>query len=158
MSARIEHADAIEGLRAAAPGLGQAMADFMALAFTGPKVDIVTRELVRIYSGQQSHCTYCSNTRVQGALKRGMDEAMVAQIADFEHSELDDRQKAALRLAQAFLLDPTGLTDQDRAELRQHYRADQLAELILDLIRLRPGSKMHIAAGLDEDIPDIVLV
>lgn len=145
-------------LTAAAPALGAAVVDFMSLAFSGSKVDIVTREMVRIYSGRQSNCRYCSNTRVRGAVERGLDESMVAKIDGFEHSDLTDRQQAALRLAQSFLNAPDGFTAADQQALLAHFRRDQVAELVLDLIRLRPGSKLHIATGMDDGHADLIVI
>jgi hypothetical protein len=35
--------------------------------------------------------------------------------------------------------------------LRTRYTAKQIAELILDLVRLRPGPKLVVAAGMEPD-------
>ncbi len=158
MSPRIEETDAMAALSAAAPALGAAVVDFMSLAFSGSKVDIVTREMVRIYSGRQSNCQYCSNTRVRGAVERGLDESMVAKIEGFENSDLTDRQKVALRLARSFLIDPARFGSADQQALLAHFRVDQVAELVLDLIRLRPGSKLHIATGMDDGHADLIVI
>jgi alkylhydroperoxidase family enzyme len=131
-----------------APDLAQAFAGFQAASITGPKVDIVTKEMVRILSGQLSHCGTCRNLRVQVAVDRGLDETTVAKLEHFEDSDLSDRHKAALRYAKAFLIDPESFDDAARAALMEHFRADQIAELTLDLIRLRPGSKLAVASGI----------
>jgi alkylhydroperoxidase family enzyme len=150
--------DASAALTNAAPELGAAMSAFMAASLRGAKVDIVTRELVRIYSGQASNCRFCRNLRIRGALDRGLDEEMVAKVSHFETSDLSDRHKAALRLAQAFLVDPVLFDATAQADLRVHFRADQIAELILDLIRLRPGSKLSIACGTDAEQDELVVI
>ena len=93
------------GLADVAPELHTAMMNFMAVAYPG-KVDIVTRELVRIYSGRESHCRICRNFRLRVAIDRGFDESMVEQMDDLESSDLAPHQKAALRLAHDFLGDP----------------------------------------------------
>jgi alkylhydroperoxidase family enzyme len=134
------------------------MSAFMAASLVGAKVDIVTRELVRIYSGRASNCRFCRNLRITGAVERGLDEDMVAKLDDFEHSDLSDRHKAALRLAHAFLHDPTSFDGSMQADLLVHFRSDQIAELILDLIRLRPGSKLSIAAGTDAEVDRLVTI
>ncbi|MET0143571.1 MAG: carboxymuconolactone decarboxylase family protein [Ilumatobacteraceae bacterium] len=158
MTVRIDEATANAALTAVAPELGTAVTDFMRLAYTGSTVDVVTRELVRIYSGQQTRCRFCSNTRVRGAVERGMDETVVAKVEDFEHSDLPERQRAALRLARSFLLDPAAFGPDDLTALAVHFGPDQIAELVLDLIRLRPGSKLHIATGMDEDVAERILL
>ena len=145
------------GLEDVAPALGQAYNAFFAASMTGAKVDIVTKEMVRILSGQLSHCGVCRNTRVRVAVDRGLDESTVAKFDHFEDSDLSDRHKAALRYARAFLVDPESFDDAARAELLAHFRPDQIAELTLDLIRLRPGSKMAVASGIS-DVDGLVFI
>jgi alkylhydroperoxidase family enzyme len=134
------------GLEDVAPQLHAAMMNFMAVAYPGT-VDIVTRELVRIYSGRESHCRICRNFRLRVAIDRGFDEAMVGQMDDLDHGDLAPHQKAALRLARDFLGDPAAFDADARAELLAHFRPEQVAELVLDLVRYRPGSKLTVVAG-----------
>lgn len=136
------------GLGDVAPGLGQAMVTLMQVAYPG-KVDLVTRELVRIYSGRESHCTICRNLRLNAAIDRGFDEQMVAHLDDLDPDALAPHQRAALRLAQAFLGDPRSFTADDRAALLEHFTAEQIAELVLDLVRFRPGSKLTVVSGTE---------
>lgn len=136
------------GLTDVAPRLGKAMLTMMAVAYPG-KVDLVTRELVRIYSGRVSHCRICRNLRLRAAIERGFDESMVDEMDDLTTSTLDDRQKSALRLAHAFLGDPASFDAAARRELVAHFTPEQIAELLLDLVRFRPGSKLTVAAGTE---------
>jgi AhpD family alkylhydroperoxidase len=158
MSDRLSGQDPIEVLTATVPGLGQAFTAFFAASLQPAKIDIVTRELVRIYSGRQSHCNYCQSVRARAALDRGLDDDMVAQLDDFEHSTLSARHKSAIRFAHAFLVDPTSFGPDARADLLTHFRPDQVAELVLELIRLRPGSKLTIASGTDIDAVELVVL
>lgn len=137
------------------PRLGKAMMAMMAVAYPG-KVDLVTRELVRIYSGRESHCRICRNLRLRAAIERGFDEAMVGQMDDLDGSTLDDRQKAALRFTHAFLGDPHSFGAADQRELLAHFTPEQIAELLLDLVRFRPGSKLTVAAGTEPPIEELV--
>jgi alkylhydroperoxidase family enzyme len=146
------------GLGEAAPELGKAFSHMAQVATGSAKVDIVTRELVRIYSGQLAHCSICRNMRVTVAVDRGLTEDVVAQLADFEHSDLSDRHKAAVRYAHAFLVDPASFDEAAQAELQRHFRPDQIAELTLDLVRLRPGSKMTVATGTEPAHDDLIFV
>jgi alkylhydroperoxidase family enzyme len=136
------------GLSDVAPELGEAMMNFMAVAYPG-KVDLVTRELVRIYSGRKSECRICRNYRLRAAIDRGFEESMVDQIDNLEASTLEPRQKAALSLAHAFLDDPSVFDEGAQRELLRHYTPEQVAELVLDLVRLRPGSKLTVVAGTE---------
>lgn len=144
-------------LAEAAPRLWDAWSTFQAVAYPG-KVDIVTRELVRILSGRLTRCSICRNTRVRAALDRGLDETMVAGLDDLEAGQLSDRHKAALRFARAFLIDPAAFGAVEREELLRHFTPEQVGELVLDLVRYRPGSKMTVAAGHEPADDELVLI
>lgn len=134
------------GLEDVAPELHAAMLQFMAVAYPG-KVDIVTRELVRIYSGRESHCRICRNFRLRVAIDRGFEESMVAHLDDPAAGDLAPHQQAALRLARDFLGEPRAFDAAARRELLEHFTPEQAAELVLDLVRYRPGSKLTVVAG-----------
>jgi alkylhydroperoxidase family enzyme len=140
-----------------APRLAAAQAAFQEVAYPG-KVDLVTRELVRITSGRLSHCSYCRNLRLHAAIKRGFDEDMVAQLDDVGQSNLADPQKIAVKFAQAFLNDPASFGPDDRAELARNFDDEQVAELVLDLVRFRPGSKLAVASGTVPEGDELVVI
>jgi alkylhydroperoxidase family enzyme len=142
-------------LAKAAPDLGAAQIRFQQVAYPG-SVDIVTRELLRILSGRLSRCTICRNLRLNVAIDRGFDEAAVEYLEDPASSNLPTRQQVVLRLTKAFLTDPAAFGAAEWAELRSHYSQEQVAELILDLVRFRPGSKLVVAAGLEPEDDELV--
>jgi alkylhydroperoxidase family enzyme len=76
-------------------------------------------------------------------------------VAAYEASALDERVKAALRFADAFLADPGGYRDLDR--LRAHFTPEQVVELALKLT-VNAGNKASIALGLDEPLDAARLV
>jgi alkylhydroperoxidase family enzyme len=138
-----------------APELDAARARFQSVAYPG-SVDLVTRELLRILSGRMTHCSICRNLRLNAAIARGFDESMVAHLEDPEHSDLPERQQIVLRLTRSFLTDPANFTADDEAALGRHFSAEQIAELILDLIRFRPGSKLTVASGREPSVDELV--
>ena len=144
-------------LEEVAPDLAAAHARFMAVAYTGA-VDLVTRELLRILSGRLSHCSVCRNLRLQAAIDRGFDESMVNHLEDPSNSDLPERQQVVLRLANAFLTTPESFTAEDWAELERHYTAEQIAELLLDLVRFRPGSKLLVASGREPEMDELAYI
>jgi hypothetical protein len=144
-------------LAEAAPRLAAAQANFQALAYPG-QVDLVTRELVRITSGRLSHCSICRNLRLSAAIDRGFDEQMVAHLDDPVHSDLSDKHRAAVSFARTFLVDPTGFGELDQAELLRQFTPEQVAELLLDLVRFRPGSKLTVASGNEPATDELVVV
>jgi alkylhydroperoxidase family enzyme len=95
---------------------------------------------------------------LRAAIKRGFDENMVAQLDDVAHSNLTDAQKIAVKLAEAFLTDPATFGQEDRAELRRNFDDEQVAELLLDLVRFRPGSKLAVASGTLPEGDELILI
>lgn len=93
----------------------------------------------------------CRNLRLNVAVDRGFDEAMVQRLEDPARSGLPARQQVVLRLTLAFLTAPETFTEADWDELRGYYSGEQIAELILDLVRFRPGSKLMFSAGFEPD-------
>jgi alkylhydroperoxidase family enzyme len=138
-----------------APRLAAEMADFQRVAYPGC-VDLVTRELVRIESGRLSHCRICRNLRLHAAIDRGFEESMVDALDDPEGSDLPDHQKAAVVFARAFLTAPETFDAAARTELLRHFTSEQIAELVLDLVRFRPGSKLTVAAGTEPTVEELV--
>lgn len=142
-------------LAEAVPELGAAQARFQKVAYPG-SIDLVTRELLRILSGRLSHCTMCRNLRLNAAIERGFDESMVDKLDDPSHSGLPAHQQVILRLTLAFLTAPESFTATDWAELRSYYSDEQVAELMLDLVRFRPGSKLMVAAGFEPEGDELI--
>jgi hypothetical protein len=138
-----------------APDLAAAQVDFQRVAYPGA-VDLVTRELLRILSGRLSHCSICRNLRLVAAIDRGFDESMVAHLEDPEHGGLPERQQIVLRLTRSFLTDPAGFSDEDKATLLEYFSPEEIAELVLDLVRFRPGSKLTVASGREPDSDELV--
>ena len=131
-----------------APRLGRAIRNFQAVAYPG-RVDLVTRELVRIYSGRKSECRICRNLRLRAAIERGLDESMLDHLDDPTSDQVTPAQRAALRLAHDFLDEPGAFDRAARADLLLHFTPEQAAELLLDLVRYRPGSKLMVVSGME---------
>jgi alkylhydroperoxidase family enzyme len=142
-------------LAEAVPELGAAQARFQKVAYPG-SVDLVTRELLRILSGRLSRCMLCRNLRLNAAIDRGFDESIVDHLEDPSNSGLPAHQQVVLRLTIAFLTAPETFAAADWAELRSHYSDEQVAELMLDLVRFRPGSKLMVAAGFEPEGDQLV--
>ena len=43
-----------------------------------------------------------------------------------------------------------------RAALLRHFTSEQIAELVLDLVRFRPGSKLTVASGTEPPVEELV--
>ena len=76
------------------------------------------------------------------------------QIDDgYAESELPERFKLALRLADAVISDPSGLTAADQSALSEEFTAAELAELALTVAMAAGFSKAAIAWGPPPVIP-----
>ena len=115
--------------------LDAAMSSFAAAAVRQSGVDPVVTELVRLRCAQYHDCRLCASLRSRDALDRGLDEAAVAKVAQHSTSDLDRVARAALRLADAIIIDPGGIDDELAVELRACFSDEQIAELCLDVVK-----------------------
>ena len=84
------------------------------------------------------------------ALQQGVDEEMLAKVDHYEVSDLAPAQRAALRLADAYLTAPADMSDDARREVAAHLTAEQVVELVLKLTGFS-SDKAMVALGLDLD-------
>jgi alkylhydroperoxidase family enzyme len=87
------------------------------------------KELCRVYVSRSVKCEYCGNQRSMTAARDGLQEEDYRALMEFETSErYDERQKAALSLAQAMAWH-SDLSDDDWARLHRHFSEPELVEL-----------------------------
>jgi hypothetical protein len=108
---------------------------FAAAVMRARSVDPVITELVRLRCAQYHDCRLCGSLRLDEAAEQGVDETMVAKIARYEDSDLNDAAKAALRLADAMIIRPAAADAKLRAELLEHFTEGQIAEICLDVVK-----------------------
>jgi alkylhydroperoxidase family enzyme len=94
---------------------------------------------------------------VRGAVaqQQGADEELLAEVDHYEDSTLSPFQKAALRLADAYLTYPAGMADEVRAGILAHLTSAQVAELVLKLMGYS-SDKIMVALGLDLEETTII--
>jgi hypothetical protein len=63
--------------------------------------------------------------------QEGFDDAMEAKISDFEKSDLPERIKVALRLTDAWLMEPGRIPDALRDQVLAHFTPEQVTEMVL---------------------------
>lgn len=84
-------------------------------------------------------------------MRRGATEDLVAKLADYEHSDLPERTKVALRLADR-LAGPRPTVDAElEAELRRHFSGDDLIDLGMTLTFASGWQRFIEAFGI---VPD----
>src|SRR3954471_3932003 len=84
------------------------------------------------------------------ALQQGVDEEILAEVDHYEDrdSDLSPAQKAALRLADAYLDSPAEMSDQAKQEVAASLSATQIVETVLKLMGFS-NDKVMVALGLD---------
>lgn len=88
------------------------------------------------------------------ALEQGADEEMLAAVDHYEQSDLPAAQKAALRLADSYLVSPAEMSDAVRDDVAANLSSDQVIELALKLMGFS-SDKVMVALGLDIDEVEI---
>jgi alkylhydroperoxidase family enzyme len=84
------------------------------------------------------------------ALQQGVDENMLSEVDHYEDSELSPAQRAALRLADAYLTYPAEMSDAAKQEVAAHLNPVQVVETVLKLMGFS-SDKVMVALGLDLD-------
>jgi alkylhydroperoxidase family enzyme len=136
--------------RAADPSaaLREALAGYQDAVVRGRALDPVLTELVRLRCAGTHNCRICQTLRLADAREAGADDAVTAAVDRYETSDLDERAKAALRVTDALITLPTGLSDEAVAAARELLSPDELAELCLDVSKWST-QKVHVALGTD---------
>ena len=133
-------------------GLVSAYMPFYVAAQKAALADPELIELIRLRNGVAQSCQYCLSVRLEGG--RNFGEDMTAKAVHFEDSDLSDRQKAALRLADAFLTLPSELTREAREEALRHFTPEEIVGLMLVLTSFlvnKPRAALGIDGALDPE-------
>jgi uncharacterized peroxidase-related enzyme len=89
------------------------------------------KPLIGIVSSVAAGCRYCQAHEAVDARERGIADAKIAAIWDFERSPLfDDGERAALRFARDASLVPNEVTPKHFEELRRHWDDGQIVEIL----------------------------
>ena len=84
------------------------------------------------------------------AQQQGVDEQMLDKVDHYEESDLSPEQRAALRLADAYLVAPGAMSDAVRADVAAHRAREPVVELVLLLMGFS-SDKALVALGIDYD-------
>lgn len=115
------------------PQMAVGYARFWDLTHRGGRVEHTTKELMRIAIAQLMGCDFCADQRSVKALAEGLQEedALACAMSDFNHP--DPRVRAALRYAQALVLDSPGddgtRFDPVYSQLREVFDDAEIVEL-----------------------------
>lgn len=116
-------------IRANVPAVFRSFANAWRDTFVDGVCDHAIKELCRLYVAKSVRCDYCGNQRSTRAFGRGLAEDDVFDLLNFEQSaRYDERQKAALRLAEAITWG-SDLDDAAWEVLYAHFSDAELTEL-----------------------------
>ncbi|MEX0699287.1 MAG: carboxymuconolactone decarboxylase family protein [Acidimicrobiia bacterium] len=119
-----------QAVRAHVPAVLRAFSLAWRTTFHEGVTDHAVKELCRLYVSKTVECEYCGTQRSEIARESGLDESKVDPLLDFERSDrYTDREKAALRYAQAIVWDSSIADDELWSELHQHFTEPELVEL-----------------------------
>jgi alkylhydroperoxidase family enzyme len=84
-------------------------------------------------------------------VRRGATEDLVAQLADYETSDLPERTKMALRFADRMSAPAPAIDREFHAALRQHFSDDQILDLGMTITFASGWQRLIEAFGI---VPD----
>lgn len=109
-------------------------------------IDPVLRTLVTVRVSQINSCSFCVDINSATALKRGVTEAKLAQVAAFADSEsFDERERAVLHYTEAITYTDRQPDDEHFAALRQYFDDDGIVELTALIAFQNLSSKFNAA-------------
>lgn len=88
-------------------------------------------ELVRLTIANHTGCPVCLGIRHPAARAAGVDEAMIASLADLSDERLTERERVAIAFADRFAADHTSIGEADYARLAEHLDERERAELTM---------------------------
>jgi AhpD family alkylhydroperoxidase len=98
---------------------------------SGMRVDVRTKELLRLKLSKQHGCQFCNRFNTVEALKAGITEEQVERIFEPDAPCWDDKDRAVIALAEEMMLQNMSghLSPELYARLRAHYDDGQIVEI-----------------------------
>jgi AhpD family alkylhydroperoxidase len=113
-------------------------------------IEPALRALVTVRVSQINWCAFCVDLNSATVLKRGVDQAKLAALADFEESALfSEREKAALAYAEAVTCTDQEPTSEHFTRLRRYFDDDAIIELTALIAFQNLSSKFNSALGVE---------
>lgn len=119
-----------QAVRAHVPAVVRVFTEAWRDTFENGVLDHATKELCRLYVSKTVDCDYCGTQRSELGRSKGVDESKIDELVNFERSDrYTDRERAALRYAQAITWDSTLADDTLWNELHLCFSEPELVEL-----------------------------
>src|SRR5216684_1155438 len=95
------------------------------------EIDPLVHECIRLFNANYQGCEYCLNARAAVAVQAGLNEDIVGKLTRFESSDLPEKVKVALRIANAISSDPSSLKKDLWEKTREFYSEQEVVDLVL---------------------------
>jgi AhpD family alkylhydroperoxidase len=113
-------------------------------------IEPTLRSLVTVRVSQINWCAFCVDINSANVLKRGVDQAKLAELAEFEtSSRFDEREKAALSYAEAMTYSDRQPTARHFERMGGHFDDGAIIELTAVIAFQNLSSKFNASLGLD---------
>ncbi len=121
-----------------------------ALDRRGSPIKPALRSLVTVRVSQINWCAFCVDINSATVLKRGVDAAKLADLAEFEKSpKFSEQEKAALAYAESITYSDRQTTPEQFERLRAHFDDDAIIELTALVAFQNLSSKFNAALGVE---------
>lgn len=109
-------------------------------------VDPVVLELCRLRIAALLGCRAEAATRTPAASEAGLEEAMVAELAQWPTSpRFGRRERACLALCEHFVMDVASVPDELADDVVEHLGRDGLADLVAALLVVEQRQRLRLA-------------
>ena len=133
--------------------LWPALLQYMRTVARMSALDAVTSELVRLRGAAAHDCRICKSRLSVKAVEAYGSEAPFTSIVASQPTELSPPHAAALAFVDAIITQPTDLDPAKIANLREHFSAAEIHEMLHDVVR-NSANKFAVAVGGDAAVVD----
>ena len=138
------------------PEILRAFSDLITQIWRTGTVPVGLKPLIAIVASTAAGCRYCQAHETVDAKLRGVDEAKIAEISNFEHSPLySDAERAALRFARDASVVPNDVTPAHFEDLRRHWDEGEIVEMLAVIGLFGFLNRWNDSMATDlEDVPE----
>ncbi len=113
------------------PALLRAFAGLSGTVLGPGRIEPPLKSLISFVASRAAGCAYCQAHTSHTSHRNGVSEEKLQAAFEYETSPLfDERERAALRVAQRGALVPNATEDRDFEALREHFDDDEIVEIV----------------------------
>jgi len=113
------------------PAMLKAMLGLVQAVYQPGAIPLDLKKLIALMTSSAAGCQYCKAHTSYGAMKEGIAAQKLAAIWEYATNPLfTEAERAALDVARTAAFTPNETTDENFAELKQHYTDEQVVEIV----------------------------